>query len=94
MLPSPDLSTGTVPGLHVIIQREMWSEFFTITTTANGHTEELEPEELRAWFKIRGADMDKMEKVFDHVWNFQYAEVVVENPKEPPSNRLPHSPNI
>jgi hypothetical protein len=79
--------------LHVVILREMWGEFFTLQLD-NGQTEELEPEEIRQWFKIRGADMDKMEKVFDHVWNFGHAEVEIENPKAPPVTRLPYAPDI
>ena len=55
---------------------------------------ELDPEEIRLWFKQRGANMDKMEKVFDQVWNFQRAEAVIDNAKEPPVTRLPYSPDI
>lgn len=91
--PLPNLSSVPDRMLHVRITREMWAEFFTLTHD-NGHTEELDPEEIRSWFKVRGADMDKMEKVFDHVWNFGSAEAVINNPKAPPVNRLPHSPNI
>ena len=79
--------------LHVVILREMWGEFFTLQMD-NGQTEELEPEEIRLWFKVRGADMDKMERVFDHVWNFGRAEVEIENPKTPPVTRLPYAPDI
>lgn len=79
--------------LHVAITRPMWGEFFTLTLD-NGFTEELEPEEVRAWFKVRGANMDKIEKTLDHVWNFGSAEVNIANPKEPPVTRLPYSPDI
>lgn len=82
-----------MPTLHVTILREMWGEFFTLQMD-NGQTEELDPEEIRAWFKVRGADMDKMEKVFDHVWNFGRAEAEIENPKAPPVTRLPYAPDI
>lgn len=79
--------------LHVIIEREMWSEFFLLTLSS-GHTEELDVEQTREWFKVRGADMDKMEKVLDHCWNFGRSEALIENPKEPPVTRLPYSPDI
>jgi len=79
--------------LHVLITRPMWGEFFTLELD-NGYTEELEPEEVRLWFKVRGADMDVIEKTLDHVWNFGRAEVNIANSKEPPVTRLPHSPDI
>lgn len=79
--------------LCVVITRPMWCEFFTLHLE-NGHTEELDPDEIRNWFKVRGADMDKMEKVFDHVWNFGKAEAAIKNPKTPPDTRLPYAPNI
>lgn len=79
--------------LHVVIMREMWGEFFTLALD-NGQTEELDPEETRKWFKDRGADVDKIEKALDHTWNFGRAEVDIENAKEPPVTRLPHSPDI
>lgn len=87
--PEPKLSTA----LHVLILREMWGDFFTLILD-NGHTEELDPEETRAWFKVRGANMDVIEKVLDQVWNFQRAEVEIAHPKEPKVVRLPYSPNI
>lgn len=80
--------------LHVLILREPFSYFFELHLD-NGQTEELEPDDCRAWFKERGADMDKIEKVLDHVWNFQRAEVFIKNPKEPGlKDRLPYYPNI
>lgn len=79
--------------LHVVIDRPMWGEFFTLLLS-NGQTEELDTEETKAWFKIRGANMDKMDKVLDHVWNFGHAEIDIENPKEPPITRLPYAPDI
>lgn len=71
----------------------MWAEFFTLVLD-NKHTEELDPEEIRNWFRIRGANMDKVEKVLDQAWNFQRAEVIVDNYREPKVVRLAHSPNI
>ena len=79
--------------LHVIIEREMWSEFFMLTLDS-GHTEELDVEQTRDWFKVRGANMDKIEKVLDHCWNFGRSEAIIENPKAPPVSRLPYSPDI
>ena len=87
--PEPKLSDS----LHVIILREMWGEFFTLVM-ANGQTEELDPEETREWFRVRGADMDKLERVLDQAWNFKRAGVEIENPREPKTVKLAHAPNI
>lgn len=87
--PAPTVNSA----IRAVITREMWGEFFTLHLD-NGQTEELDPEEIRVWFKVRGADMDKLEKVFDHVWNFGRAEVEIENPKTPPSTKLPYAPDI
>jgi len=90
---SADSPVGQNNTLHVVITREMWGEFFTLLLD-NGHTEELEPEDIRAWFKLRGADMDKVEKVLDQAWNFQRAEAIFDHYKEPQIVRLPYSPDI
>lgn len=82
-----------VKTLHVLLLREMFSEFFTIQLD-NGQTEELDPEEVRNWFRVRGANMDALEKVLDQCWNFGRAEVTVRNYKEPPNTRLPYAPDI
>lgn len=79
--------------LHIIIQREPFGDYFMLTLD-NGHTEELEVEETRAWFKERGANMDKIEKVLDHVWNFYYAEVNLKNYREPQRPQLPYAPKL
>jgi len=79
--------------LHVVVTREPFMDFFLLTLD-NGYTEELEVEDTRAWFKERGADMDKVEKALDHCWNFYYSEINILNPKEPNKSNLPHAPNI
>jgi hypothetical protein len=93
-LPLPNLGVPVVNNeLHVRIHREMFSDFFTIMLDDNS-SEELEIEPLREWFKVRGANMDSIDKVLDHVWNFGYAEVLISNPKTPKHLRLPHEPDI
>lgn len=58
-------------------------DWFTLTLP-NGFTEELEPDETRAWFKARGTkDTDKLEMVLDDVWNFGDAQVTIDNWIEP-----------
>lgn len=92
--PAPEkLPPPAVEPMHVVILREPFIEYFTIVLD-NGHSEELEVEDCRQWFKDRGADMDKIEKALDHCWNFYRSEVLIHNPKEPPAPKLPHSPKL
>jgi len=80
--------------LHVIITREMFSTFCTLTTPVDGFSEELEIEEVREWFKQRGANMDAIEEALTMAWNFLKAEVLIERPRLPKAPVLPYSPNI
>jgi len=84
-----------IPGqpTTILITREPFGDWFTLTLP-NGHTEELEPDPCRQWFKERGAKMDAVEKVLDHVWNFQRANINIANFREPVEVRLPHSPKL
>jgi hypothetical protein len=86
---------GVLPtALHVIIKREIFADFFTLVLD-NGHSEELEPDEARAWFKQRGANMDAVEKALDHAWNFKRSEFYIQNPKEPAlANRPSYAPKL
>lgn len=77
----------------ITITREPFSDYFVLTLS-NGHTEELEVEETREWFRVHGADMGKMETALDHVWNFGRAVVVVKNFRSPESLRHPNAPQI
>lgn len=69
--------------LVVLVEREYWIPWFKITLP-NGQSEELDPDETVAWFKVRGADMPIVEKALDHCWNFRRCVIEIENPKEPP----------
>ncbi len=80
-------------GVHIIILRPQFIEYFTIVLD-NHYSEELEPDECRAWFKERGANMDAIEKALDHAWNFARVEVYIKNYREPLVNRLAHAPRI
>jgi len=89
-----DLSSiPKIDGLHVVLTREPFIDYFTIILD-NGYTEELEAEDCRTWFRERGANMDAIEKALDQCWNFYRSEVNIRNPKEPPRPILPHSPDI
>jgi len=71
----PDL-----PPLLVKIYREPFIDFFQLTVGES--SEELDPEDTRDWFRVRGANMDIVEKALDHSWNFRHATLMIENPKE------------
>lgn len=77
----------------VVIKREPFADFFELVLP-NGHTEQLDPDEARAWFKERGADMEKTEKAFDYAWNFYESEAEINRYSEPEEKRHPHSPNL
>jgi hypothetical protein len=72
----------------VKLTREPWGDCFNLALD-NGHTEELEPEETRKWFKehlskalCREAELKReeaIEKVLDEAWNFREAAVVIED---------------
>lgn len=53
----------------VKLTREIFMPYFRITLE-NGSSEELEIEDTREWFRTHGADVDKVEKALDYVWNF------------------------
>ena len=68
--------------LTVKIRREPFSEYFELVNESTQHSEELEPDELRAWFKERGGDLDKLEIVLDYCWNFpRWQTVIIANPR-------------
>lgn len=79
--------------LHVVIKHEIFSDFFMLILD-NGHSEELEPEDARAWFKARGAKTDAVEKALDHAWNFKLAEFYIAEPKEPLVSRVAYAPKL
>lgn len=79
--------------LHVVIMHQIFTEFFVLLLD-NNHTEELDPADTREWFKVRGANMDYIEKSMDHAWNFKKAEVYIGNPKDPRVTLPQHAPKI
>ena len=86
LAPIPGVVQKPAP-LRVVITREMFDDWATITLD-DGTTENLEPDELRLWFRIRGANMEVVEKALDYCWNFRKSIVVIGNPKYPPKSRL------
>ena len=68
--------------LRVKIHRTPFMDFFDLRLD-NGYTEEVHWEEVRGWFKDRGANMDALEKALDYAWNFQNAEFFILHPKSP-----------
>jgi hypothetical protein len=72
--------------IRVILFREPFSEYFDLTLPDFNppRTEQLEPDEVRAWFKERGGDVEKLETVLDYCWNFSKQQtVVIANPRPP-----------
>lgn len=89
-----ELPSGLPPGALIIhIHRDMFSDYVTLTL-ANGYTEELHWEEVRDWFKQRGANMDAAEKALDYAWNFKDADFVIQHPKNPIENKGRHTPKL
>lgn len=78
----------TDKSLHVKISREPFLAWFKLILP-NGQTEELDPDETREWFKVRGANMIALDKALDYCWNFYNSEFVIQNPKTP--NVLNHN---
>lgn len=72
----------------------MFSEFYTLTTPVDGYTEELEIEDVRLWFKQRGANMHVVEEALTQAWNFLRAEVIIIKPKVPSSAAVAYAPDI
>jgi hypothetical protein len=78
--------------LAVQIKREPFADMFDLVMD-NGHSEQLEPDELREWFKVRGGDVEKLEPVLDYCWNFpKWQKIVIANPR--PVRRPDFSPNL
>lgn len=69
--------------LIILVEREMFMPWFKISLP-NGQSEELDAEETKQWFKVRGANMPSVDKALDHAWNFKRCIIEIENPKEPP----------
>lgn len=61
--------------------------FFILIDLKEGHSEELDPEEARKWFRDRGANMDVVEKAMDYVWNLygkrKPVVINIKNPRNP-----------
>jgi hypothetical protein len=79
--------------LHIIITHEIFADYFTLILD-NGRTEELDPDECRAWFKDRGANEDAVEKALDHAWNFKRSEFYIRTPKEPSVSKPAYAPKL
>lgn len=93
-MPNSPMPKGVPKGaLHVVIMHEIFTELFVLLLD-NGHTEELDPEDTREWFRIRGANMDAADKALDHAWNFKKAEFYIGTPKDPRVTLPQHAPRL
>ena len=77
--------------LIVQLYRPQFDPCYTIVMP-DGTSEELDDEECREWFKVRGADMLQVEKSMDYAWNLctgpnstYTCAVRINNPKIPAS---------
>jgi hypothetical protein len=81
-------SPSTLPPLRVKITREPFGDYFTLLYGEN-QSEELDPEETRAWFRERGADLYQVERALDDAWNFYESVFTIENPRAKPITHVP-----
>ena len=79
--------------MRVSVTREPFSDYFNITL-ATGHSEELETEETKQWFKDHGANMDVVDKALDHCWNFGSCEINIADFRLPRSKLHAHAPKL
>ena len=77
--------------LTIELRREPGLDWFVLNVS-DGSSEELDPEDARSWFRMRGANMDAVEKALDYCWNFYNATIVIKNPKTP--KRSPLEPRV
>lgn len=88
------LPPNTEPNtLRVFIARDPFDEWYTLILD-NGHTEELEDPETRAWLAARGADEDNIKQTMDQAWNFYRAICIINNPKQVIEVLSPLAPRI
>lgn len=69
-----------VPPLLVELKREPFSDL--IELKYEGQSEELDAEQVREWFQVRGANMAVVDRALDYIYNFYETEVLIENPAQ------------
>lgn len=63
--------------IHIRVTREPFGQTFTFLLD-NGYTEELEPDEARAWLKEHGVtDTLAIERALDDAWNFYETDIKI-----------------
>lgn len=78
-----ELKTLIGQEVRVKVTREPFGDYFMLHLE-NGHTEELEPDATRKWFKEHGiTDMEGLEKSLDECWNFYETVIWIDNFKVP-----------
>lgn len=88
------LPPNEVPNsLRVFVMREPFDDFFHLITD-NGHSDELEDADARAWLKARGADEELIQKTITQAWNFYRAVCLILNPKYPQEDLSPLAPKL
>jgi hypothetical protein len=75
-----NLSAQPPATLLVVVTHEPFVDGFTLEY--EDQSEDLDHVEALEWFKKRGAaDMDKVNDLINHAWNFHRAEITIRNPK-------------
>lgn len=78
-----DNETMVLPPMRVRLTRIPYGSFVTLTLD-DGASEDLEPDDAKEWFRVRGANMLAVEEALDYVWNFYETEFLIQKPKRPP----------
>ena len=74
--------TPVVEPLTVAVSRIPFEDWVTVTMPGSAQSWQLDPEECREWFRIRGADMDAVEKATDYLYSgFPAVTITIRNPR-------------
>lgn len=68
--------------MQIKLTREPFAEYIVVHLP-NGVTEEMEYEQCKEWFRVRGAKVRDIEPMLDEVWNSYEVNVEFGNYKEP-----------
>lgn len=79
--------------LRVFVVREPFDDIYTVVLD-NGHTEEYEEDDLRAWLMEHGANEDLTSQTITQAWNFKCAIAVIKNPVVKQQVYRPEAPRL
>ena len=79
--------------LRVFLVREPFDDYYLLINQ-NGHSEEMDDEQVRAWLAERGANEELINAGITQAWNFYSAMVLITSPKQPVPVYDPLSPRL